>query len=158
SSTASRQRRRWRPCSAARRRARTRRSGGAMPELRKDPVVGRWVIISTERSQRPSDFHRPPPAPGDTSSCVFCVGHEDKTPREILAGRAADSAPYGPGWTYRVVPNTYLALRIEGDLDAKGEGMFDRMNGVGAHEVIIETPEHGASFATLKPEALTEIL
>ena len=129
-----------------------------MPELRKDPVVGRWVIISTERSRRPSDFHRAPPVPTAAIQCAFCDGQEAQTPPEILAGRAPDSAPNGPGWTFRVVPNKFPALRIEGDLDATGEGMFDRMSGVGAHEVIIETPEHHASFATLGAEWLTEIL
>jgi len=129
-----------------------------MPELRKDPVVGRWVIISTERSRRPSDFHRAPPAPAAPVRCAFCEGHEEQTPPEILAGRAPDSTPNGPGWTFRVVPNKFPALRIEGDLDATGEGMFDRMSGVGAHEVIVETPAHHASFATLGPEWLTEIL
>ena len=129
-----------------------------MPELRKDPVVGRWVIISTERSRRPSDFHRAAPARSDTASCAFCEGQEDKTPSEILAGRPPDSTPNTPGWSFRVVPNKYPALRIEGDLEATGEGMFDRMNGVGAHEVIIETPAHHASFATLDVEVLTEIL
>ena len=34
-----------------------------MPELRKDPVVGRWVIISTERARRPSDFAAEPVRP-----------------------------------------------------------------------------------------------
>ena len=128
-----------------------------MPELRKDPIVGRWVIISTERGRRPTDFASEPvrPVGGD---CVFCQGHEDKTPPEILAGRSAGSAPNGPGWSYRVVPNRYPALRIEGDLEPAGEGLFDRMNGVGAHEVVIETPDHAASLATLPPAAVADVL
>ncbi|MGH7355179.1 MAG: galactose-1-phosphate uridylyltransferase [Candidatus Rokuibacteriota bacterium] len=129
-----------------------------MPELRKDPVVGRWVIISTERSRRPSDFHSAAPEAAAPVRCAFCEGQEAQTPPEILAGRAPDSTPNGPGWTFRVVPNKFPALRIEGDLDATGEGMFDRMSGVGAHEVIVETPAHHASFATLGAEPLTEIL
>ena len=49
-----------------------------MPELRKDPIVGRWVIIADERAKRPHDFksEAPPPDPGDV--CPFCEGHEDK--------------------------------------------------------------------------------
>ena len=85
-----------------------------MPELRKDPVVGRWVIISTERARRPTDFQREPVRPRGTS-CVFCAGTEDKTPPEILAGRPDASPTNGPGWTYRVVANKFPALRIEGD-------------------------------------------
>jgi UDPglucose--hexose-1-phosphate uridylyltransferase len=128
-----------------------------MPELRKDPVVGRWVIISTERARRPSDFEPEPVRPRATS-CVFCAGNEDKTPPEILAGRPPDSAPNSPGWSFRVVPNKFPALRVEGELEPSGEGLFDRMNGVGAHEVVIETPEHGASLATLPVDAVADVL
>ena len=127
-----------------------------MPELRKDPVVGRWVIISTERARRPTDFHRDPVrAHGDR--CVFCEGNEDKTPPEILAGRG-DSPPNGPGWSFRVVPNKFPALRIEGDLEPTGEGLFDRMNGVGAHEVVIETPNHHGSLATMSVDEVADVL
>jgi UDPglucose--hexose-1-phosphate uridylyltransferase len=128
-----------------------------VPELRKDPIVGRWVIISTERRQRPTDFASEPvrPVGGD---CVFCTGNESKTPPEILAGGRSGSAANGPGWSYRVVPNRYPALRIEGDLEPAGEGLFDRMNGVGAHEVVIETPDHAASLATLPPDAVADVL
>jgi len=128
-----------------------------MPELRKDPVVGRWVIISTERARRPSDFVAEPVRPRQTS-CAFCEGHEQQTPPEILAGRPPDSRLNGPGWTYRVVPNKYPALRIEGELEPSGEGLFDRMNGVGAHEVVIETPRHDASLAGLSVDAVTDVL
>src|SRR2546422_2993424 len=105
-----------------------------MPELRKDPVVGRWVIIATERARRPSDFVAQPVRPVGTE-CVFCAGNEHKTPPEILAGRSPGSRPNEPGWSYRVVANKFPALRIEGELEPAGEGLFDRMNGVGAHEV-----------------------
>jgi UDPglucose--hexose-1-phosphate uridylyltransferase len=128
-----------------------------MPELRKDPVVGRWVIISTERALRPTDFQREPVRPKG-ENCVFCPGHEDKTPPEILAGRPSGSPPNGSGWTYRVVPNKFPALRIEGELEPTGEGLFDRMNGVGAHEVVIETPDHKGSLATMPVDAVAEVL
>jgi len=128
-----------------------------MPELRKDPIVGRWVIIATERALRPSDFaaQATPPRAG---SCPFCPGGEEQTPLEILAGRTPSSPADGPGWTYRVVPNKFPALRIEGDLDSSGEGLFDRMNGVGAHEVIIESPDHAASLATMSVDEVADVL
>jgi UDPglucose--hexose-1-phosphate uridylyltransferase len=128
-----------------------------MPELRKDPVVGRWVIISTERGARPSDFS-PEPVRPYVSRCVFCPGSEDKTPPEILAGRPPGGHANSPGWSYRVVPNKFPALRVEGELEASAEGLFDRMEGIGAHEVVIETPEHGASLATLPLDAVAEVL
>lgn len=128
-----------------------------MPELRKDPVVGRWVIISTERARRPSDFRVGSVQPRVTT-CVFCAGSEDKTPPEILAGRPAGSLPDSADWSFRVVPNKFPALRIEGELEPAGEGLFDRMNGVGAHEVVIETPDHAASLATMTAAAVADVL
>jgi UDPglucose--hexose-1-phosphate uridylyltransferase len=128
-----------------------------MPELRKDPVVGRWVIISTERGRRPSDFTTEP-VRARGGNCVFCLGNESKTPHEILAGRAPDSPADTPGWSFRVVPNKFPALRIEGELEPSGEGLYDRMNGVGAHEVVIETPEHGATLATLPVDTVADVL
>ena len=50
--------------------------------------------------------------------------------------------PNQPGWSLRVVPNKFPVLGIEGDLDREGEGLFDKMQGIGAHEVIMEAPEH----------------
>lgn len=128
-----------------------------MSDLRKDPVVGRWVIIAGARGRRPTDFGPEPTRPR-MASCVFCAGSEDKTPPEILAGRAAGDLPNGPGWTYRVVPNKFPALRIEGDLEPTGEGPFDRMNGIGAHEVVIESPEHDAALATMSVDAVADVL
>jgi len=128
-----------------------------MSELRKDPVVGRWVIISTERARRPSDF--PSGGTGRKGGiCVFCEGQEARTPEEILAIRNPGSAPNGPGWSLRVVPNKFPALRIEGEIELAGEGLYDRMSGVGAHEVIIESPDHDASLGTLPPDRVADVL
>lgn len=124
-----------------------------MPQLRKDPVLGRWVIISTERGKRPTDFaHDKEIAKG--GFCPFDEGNEDKTPPEVLAFREGASKPNTPGWRVRVVPNKFPALSIEGDVDRAGEGMYDKMNGVGAHEVIVETPEHDVDFADLPPHQI----
>ncbi|OGW26579.1 MAG: galactose-1-phosphate uridylyltransferase [Nitrospinae bacterium RIFCSPLOWO2_12_FULL_47_7] len=122
-----------------------------MPELRKDPIVDRWVIISTERGKRPFDF---PTTKLMTQKgfCPFCYESESKSPPEILAFRPSGSAPNSPGWELRVVPNKYPALKIEGDIDRVGDGMFDKMNGIGAHEVIIETPNHGMALEDLTPK------
>ncbi|HKZ06471.1 MAG TPA: galactose-1-phosphate uridylyltransferase [Methylomirabilota bacterium] len=129
-----------------------------MPELRKDPVVGRWVIISTERARRPSDFASAPAGRAAAGSCAFCPGQEDRTPAEILALRPVNTAPNTPGWTLRVVPNKFPALRIEGELEPSGEGLYDRMSGVGAHEVIIETPDHHRTLAGLGEARIADVL
>ena len=128
-----------------------------MPELRKDPVVGRWVIISTERSRRPTNFS--PASPQRASGfCPFCPGSEDKTPPEVYAVRANGEGPNGPGWSVRVVPNKFPALQIEGSLDRRGEGLYDKMNGVGAHEVVIESPVHDQDLADLPIEHIEQVL
>ena len=130
-----------------------------MRELRKDPVVGRWIILSSERRLRPSDFPEPDPpaANGGRESCPFCPGHEAHTPPEILAFRDG-SAPNEPGWTTRVFPNKFPALRVEETLERSGEGLYDRMSGVGAHEVIVESPEHDKDLSELPVEQIERVL
>jgi UDPglucose--hexose-1-phosphate uridylyltransferase len=128
-----------------------------MPELRKDPVLGRWVIISTERARRPVDFKSAPPQKKATS-CPFCEGNEAVTPPEIFAFRSPESKRNEKGWRVRVVPNKFPALMIEGDLGKKGEGIYDIMNGVGAHEVIIEGPGHELTMTALPDERISEVL
>jgi UDPglucose--hexose-1-phosphate uridylyltransferase len=127
-----------------------------MADLRKDPVTGRWVIISTERQKRPNDFQVETVTTMPDAMCPLCEGHEEQTPPEILAYRNSTPAN-ARGWEVRVVPNKFPALRVEGDLDREGEGLFDRMNGIGAHEVIIETPEHGPTLATMSVQAIERV-
>lgn len=125
-----------------------------MPELRKDPILGRWIIISEERSRRPTDFvieefH------SKGGFCPLCPGNENTTPSEVLAyGRVPGASANSPGWSLRVVPNKYPALVIEGNLDKEGEGIYDKMNGIGAHEVVIESPDHDEPFIYLPPERM----
>lgn len=117
-----------------------------MPELRKDPVLGRWIIISKERQKRPTDFiiDEPKVLGG---FCPLCAGNESSTPSEVLAFRSnPEAAANSSDWQVRVVPNKYPALIIEGELNKEGEGLYDRMNGIGAHEVIVETPGHEDLF------------
>ena len=129
-----------------------------MPELRKDPITGRWVIISTDRQKRPNDFRLERATTTADEYCPFCVGHEDLTPHEVLAFRQPGSPANGPGWDLRVVPNKFPALQVEGNLDREGEGMFDRMNGIGAHEVIIESPDHTKTLATMTEVEIERVL
>ena len=129
-----------------------------MPELRRDPVTGRWVIISTDRRKRPNDFHIEPATALGREQCPFCPGRESLTPPEVLSYRQNGSAANAPGWDLRVVPNKYPALQVEGTLDRAGEGLFDRMNGIGAHEVIIETPDHGRTLAAMSEPEIERVL
>jgi UDPglucose--hexose-1-phosphate uridylyltransferase len=116
------------------------------------------VIISTDRARRPTDYVRERVEIHGSGFCPFCYGNEAKTPPEILAYRLDGGSRNAPGWTLRVVPNKFPALGIEGSLDRQGEGLYDKMNGIGAHEVIIETPEHKMTLATLPVDHVEQVL
>ncbi len=128
-----------------------------MSEFRRDPILREWVIIAPERARRPSDFPQPD-LPSNGALCPFCEGNESFTPPEIAAIRRPGSAPDGPGWQVRVVPNRFPALRVERELVARPYGLFDVTSGVGAHEVIIETPEHVRSLATLPEQHVRAVV
>jgi UDPglucose--hexose-1-phosphate uridylyltransferase len=129
-----------------------------VPELRKDPIIGRWVIISTDRSKRPSDFARETVVIKGTPLCPFCPGNESKTPPEIMAYRPGENGMRNvPGWNLRVIPNKFPALGIEGNLDRQADGMFDKMNGIGAHEVLIESPDHAETLATMPVKRVEDV-
>ncbi len=119
-----------------------------MPELRKDPIIDRWVIISTERGKRPVFLIEEPPPP-KAAMCPLCSGNEHMTPAEVYAIRPTNSPPNSPDWLLRVIPNKFPALRIEGSLDKEGVGLYDRMNGIGAHEVVVDTPVHGETLSNM---------
>ncbi len=129
-----------------------------MSQLRHDPVAKRWVIIGTERSRRPSDYTFAPEPKHDGKFCPFCSGNEDKTPGEIASIRAPGSEPNGPGWEARVIPNKYPALTIEGDPERRAVGMYDRMRGIGAHEVIVESPVHGLHMGDMDVAHLDKLM
>lgn len=129
-----------------------------MPELRKDPVIGRWVIIATERSRRPDQFNGQVPDSPAEKPCPFCEGAESQTPPEIYSLRPKYTPPNTPGWELRVVPSIAPFLKIEGDLGRRGRGLYDIMNGVGAHEVVVETNEHISNMADLSEGQISRVL
>ncbi len=132
-----------------------------MPELRQDPATKQWVIIATERAKRPQDFVKSAPSvslPAFQANCPFCPGNESMTPPETLAYRSGGPAN-GPGWWVRVTPNKFPALIPEGSLSRQAtDGFFRKMDGVGRHEVIIETPRHDLSIPTMEDKQVEEIL
>ena len=128
-----------------------------MPDLRKDPIVGRWVIIARARAKRPHDFDSTPQR-HRAASVPSARDTRTRRPDEILAYRKPGSQRNRQGWRVRVVPNKFPALEIEGQLNKRGEGIYDMMRGVGAHEVIIESPRHLISTSELSEEELREVL
>ena len=127
-----------------------------LPEFRRDPLHNTWVVFAPERQRRPQDF---------TASVLkraeldpFAEGNERLTPPEVYALRKEPGKPNEPGWRVRVVPNRYPAMRVEGQLEASPEGLYDRMSGIGAHEVIIETPSSNLALEELPIPAIAEVL
>jgi UDPglucose--hexose-1-phosphate uridylyltransferase len=103
-------------------------------ELRKDPLLNRWVAVMSD-SMSPDDYGACADNWEDTS-CVLCAGREKEAPPEIASARE------GGKWWTRVIPNVRPTLRVEGDLGRRGVGMYDKMNGVGANEIIVDSPQH----------------
>lgn len=126
-----------------------------MPELRKDPIVGRWIIVASERARRPGNFVDPIENKFEEEGpCPFCEHAESKTPPEVHVVRSKNFHSNGPGWKVRVIPSINPILGIEGSLNRRGKGLYDAMDAVGAHEIVVETPEHIANMADL---TLTQI-
>ena len=128
------------------------------PRLRKDPVTQRWVVISPERADLPAPPFPPRPAGLSPEDCPFCPGHESHTGAEIHVEREPGTSPNQPGWLVRVVADRYPIFRIEGGLEKNAEGMYDSMNAVGAHEVLIETPQHQRHWADFDAPELERVL
>ncbi len=128
-----------------------------MSELRWDPLKMTCVIVATNRGRRPRDFILERQKIS-MSACPFCYGREDKTTHEVFAIRPDGSRPDTPGWRVRVIPNKYPVMRIEGDLDKRGQGLYDTINGIGAHEVIVENPDHERNLADLSPLEIADVL
>lgn len=129
-----------------------------MTELRRDPIMGQWVIVHTQDSWGPERYEKELRRRERLATCQFCPGKEFMTPPEIEAIRPAGSPANAPGWRVRVVPNRFPALRIEGNLDELQEGVYTSFNGIGAHEVLIETPLHDKNLAELADEEMANVI
>jgi UDPglucose--hexose-1-phosphate uridylyltransferase len=132
-----------------------------VPELRQDLATREWIVIAAERAKRPHDFRLKRSRADLTltdDACPFCPGHEDLTPPEVMAYRHGGD-PNGPGWWIRVVPNRYAALVPEGSLTQKAdEGFFRKIDGVGSHEVVIESPRHDLCIPSMDDWQVEEIV
>jgi UDPglucose--hexose-1-phosphate uridylyltransferase len=118
-----------------------------MSDLRKDPTRGQWVLV------RPAG-----PAAPHAEECPFCPGNEGLTPPEITAYRKDGSAPDGPGWWVRVIPEADPYFRIEWELVREGVGLYDTISPRGATELIIESPDHDDSPASMPPAQWERVL
>ncbi len=126
-----------------------------MPDFRRDPLHNTWVVFAPERQRRPQDFL--PPVLHSATLDPFAEGNERLTPPEVYALRKDKTKPNEPGWSVRVVPNRYPAMRVEGKLEAAPVGLYDHLTGIGAHEVIIETPDEKLALEDLDIAAIAAV-
>ena len=128
-----------------------------MPELRQNRFTKEWVIMATERARRPEEMRvkreAPPQLAHYVATCPFCPGNEHLAPPEVVRFSQPDGR-----WTVRVVPNKFAALNREGEPTWKIERSRRTINGVGIHDVIVETPDHALTTAQLPPEQVRTIL
>ncbi len=127
-----------------------------MPVLRRDPLTGTWVILSPERSGRPQ-YLSGAAEPLTKENCPFCPRNESMTPPELFALRGSDSRPDQEGWRVRVVPNKYPALRPDSAPGRQVDSLYCQVSGIGAHEVVIETPDHEKGMDQLSQEHVADI-
>ena len=129
-----------------------------MSEFRQDPTTKEWVIIATERRKRPSDFSHPDaqaPKPPFLDSCPFCAGNESMTPGAILSFPDSTTG----GWQVRVIGNKFPAVAPDGGTARQIEqGWFLKMNGLGAHEVVVESPLHNMTLALMDDAQVAQVL
>jgi UDPglucose--hexose-1-phosphate uridylyltransferase len=130
-------------------------------QLRHDPITGNWTIVVQDGQD--VDFFRPlqsrrASAESDNDSCEFCAGHELETTSEIYALRPGGGHKNGPGWRVRVIPERYPVLQIHGELNNRGVGIYDIIDGIGAHELVIETPEHRRRLVDLDEQHIVDVL
>ena len=122
--------------------------GPTMPELRKDPIVGRWVIIATSGPSGPHDFKGEAQPPGRAGALPVLRGPGGQdAARDPRLPRPRHAGPTARAGASASCPTSSPPCKIEGNLNKRGDGIYDMMNGIGAHEVIIECPRHEISMA-----------
>jgi UDPglucose--hexose-1-phosphate uridylyltransferase len=109
-------------------------------ELRKDPITRSWVVLGKPNK----------PAQGD-AICLLCGDGPPAAPPVL-------TLPEGGSEQVRVFPHYDPIYRIEGDMDRIAEGIYDRMGAIGAHEIIIETPDHGRTLSQLTDVEIERVL
>lgn len=111
-------------------------------ELRKDPITMSWVILESGEE-----------TVLDEVPCPLCPGNEALSPRAIY------SFPYDhPDWQVRVVPHLHPLYAIEGDAQRRAEGLYDKMRNLGAHEIVVETPDHQQPLSQQSDENVAQVL
>ncbi len=130
-----------------------------MSELRQDPTTKEWVILAPERSKRPQRKPKKKTVeelPDWDASCPFCLGNEIQTPEEVFR---IPVSSVKSDWEVRVVPNRFAAL-APGKISTviETDRFFRKRDGVGVHEVIIETPSHNKDMPLMTNQQVEKVL
>lgn len=130
-------------------------SSESTPVLRYDVATSDWVLFAPARAERPhADAVRPRRSVAP-AACPFCPGNEGLTPDEILRVGAEQAT----AWSVRVVPNKFPALRSSVPPEQNELGpVFREMGGYGAHEVVVESPEHTRFLARQSVAHIEQLL
>ncbi|MCR4428140.1 MAG: galactose-1-phosphate uridylyltransferase [Caldiserica bacterium] len=130
------------------------------PEIRKDPILEEWAIIAKGRTKRPSDYKSKEDEyqKNQIEGCPFCPGNEKMTPDELYAFRPNGGKPNSPGWEVRVFDNKFPALMKSEEPQHGHSWLFTHISGVGAHEVIVETPDHHKDLPDLSFDQLAQVI
>jgi len=134
-----------------------------MSELRQDLTTREWVIIATDRARRPHEFtvtdgvKKIAQLPAYSETCPFCPSNEQYTPEEIY--RINQEGKSGPSdWQVRVIPNKFPALSPKNEFARQPDHIFNRVNGYGSHEVVIETPWHNCPPALMTVGEIEKVI
>jgi UDPglucose--hexose-1-phosphate uridylyltransferase len=131
-----------------------------MPQLRQNIILKEWVIIATERAKRPEQLKEDKDInnvklPEHDDTCPFCAGNEEKFDNVTELYRIGDKA----NWKLRVIPNKYPALApLQDGIRINTTGYMRWMDGIGNHEVLIESPRHNLTLATMETSDIEDVL
>ena len=128
-----------------------------MSDIRFNPIDNRYVIISVERSQRPSDYNLQENGVHVTSpdTCPFCEGNEANTPPEVFSIRNNKSGPDQKGWMVRVVSNKFGVLDSKENSTTPSKDLISMTRGFGFHEVVVESTDHVRSLSKFTAEQIS---
>ena len=130
----------------------------APTEIRKDPLLERWVIFAPARASRPEILSQDSGVTYDPKANPFCAGQEVQTPGELYALSEQAREKNSPGWDVRVFPNAFPALQQAGIPERFNQDQFTWMKGIGHHELIVDCPQYEADFGNLPPAQLAKVL
>lgn len=128
-----------------------------MPELRQNMATKEWVIIATERAERPDGFVQSEALsitgdqPTFDPTCPFCPGNEELD-LEI------ECWPERDVWQTRVVHNKFPALSKDDPLTRKFDGVHRWISGAGHHEIVVDHPKHNTTWALMAPNEIHAVL